>query len=146
MKKIGSYTCRGAIDSLTIERIILFDGRFDTGYVVTKFMILTTDPDNSGLDGFGILATQADMGTTWDLSDGTQVGWASMPNNGSATGPPGTPFELIDRDNLVVEDLHIYAETNATGPNPINYYIEMDKYEFTESRGALAMVRNQSQS
>jgi hypothetical protein len=146
MKKIGSYTCRGSMKSTTVERVILFDGRFDTGYVVTKFMIVVDDPDNSGLDGYGILATQADMGTTWDLSDGTQVGWASMNNGGGATGPSAEPFELIDRDNLVVEDLHVYAETNAAGLNAINYYIEMDKYEFTDSRGALAMVRNKSQA
>ena len=146
MKKVGSYTCRGSMKSTEVERVILFDGRFDTGYVITKFMIIVDDPDNSGLDGYGILATQTDMGTTWNLSDGTQIGWASMNNGGSATGPTAEPFELIDRDNLVVEDLFVYAETNAAGLNAINYYIEMDKYEFTDSRGALAMVRNKTQA
>jgi len=147
MKKIGSYTLRGQVESTTSKRIILFDGLFSTGYVVKKFVIVITDPDNSGLDAYGILGTEEDsLGTTWDLSDQTQLGWASMHNGGSATGPAAQPFSLIDRDNLVIEDLFIYAETNAAGAELVNYYIEMDKYEFTDSKGALTIVRNKAQN
>lgn len=146
MKKIGEYTVRGSTTSGTTERINLFDGRFDTGYVITKFVIVVTDPDNSGLDCFGTIGTVENLGTTWDLGDQTQIGWSSMNNAGSATGPQAEPFSLIDRDNVVVEDLYIYGETNASGANPLNYYIEMDKYDISEWRGALAMVRNKSQA
>lgn len=147
MKKIGSYTARGIMSgNNAVERVTLFDGRFDTGYVVTKFMVVILDPDNSSFDCFGILGTEfATIGTQWDLSNNEQIGWASMNNAGAATGPLAQPFSLIDRDNLIIEDLFIYGETNSAG-SQMNYYIEMDKYEFTDAKGALTMVRNKSQS
>ena len=145
MKKIGSYTARGNMQSGTIERILLFDGRFDTGYVITKFMILINDPDNSGVDCYGILGTREDtIGTVWNLSHQDQIGWASMDAAGAAVGPTAFPFHLIDRDNLVVEDLFIYGEANNV--TDLNYYIEMDKYQFNDAKGALTMVRNKQQS
>ncbi len=55
------------------------------------------------------------------------------------------PFNLVDRDNLVIEDLFIYGETNAAGGD-LNYYIEMEKYEFPTAKGALTMVRNKNQA
>jgi hypothetical protein len=144
MKKVGSYTARGFMTSNTVERVHLFDGRFDSGYVITKFVILVNDPDVSSFDCFGILSTQEDTGTDWDFRKGQQIAWGSMNNGGAATGPLAEPFNLVDRDNLVIEDLYIYGETNSAG-GFLNYYIEMDKYEFTEPRGALAMVRNKQQ-
>ena len=60
-------------------------------------------------------------------------------------GTPAQPFNLIDRDNLVVEDLFVYARTGTTTAG-INYYIEFDKYDISEGLGALTMVRNSSQS
>ena len=146
MKKIGEYTARGKMAGSTIEKIRLFDGRFDTGYVITKFMILVNDPDISSYDAFGILGTEEDeIGTAWNLSRQSQIGWASMKADGAATGPPAFPFHLVDRDNMVIEDLFVYGETNSAGGD-LNYYIEMDKYEFTPSKGALTMVRNKSQA
>lgn len=146
MKKIGSYTARGKMNGASVERIFLFDGRFDTGYRITKFMILVNDPDISSYDAFGILGTQFEsIGTTWDLSNNEQLGWASCEADGGATGPSAFPFHLVDRDNLVIEDLFIYGETNSAG-GQLNYYIEMDKYELNDAKGALTMVRNKSQS
>ena len=149
MKKIGQYTVRGQSISNTTRRIILFDGRFDTGYVITKFQIITQDPDNSGLNGYGVLLADEPATPTsviWDLNSNVQIGWSSMNNAGSAVGPQSEPFGLVDRDNLVIEDLYIYCETNAAGANKLNYYIEMDKYDISEDKGALAMVRNRSQA
>jgi len=146
MKKIGQYTARGKMAGATVERVRLFDGRFDTGYVITKFMILVNDPDVSSYDAYGVLGTEeATLGQNWNLSRQDQIGWASMKADGAATGPPGAPFHLVDRDNLVVEDLFIYGETNSAGGD-LNYYIEMDKYEFPTAKGALTMVRNKNQA
>lgn len=145
MKKIGSFTARGSIRGGTTERITLFDGRFDTGYVITKFVVVVSDPDNSSMDCYGMIGTTNDMGTTWKLEQQTQLGWASMYNSGNATGPTAQPFSLVDRDNLVIEDLYIYGETHSDGLL-LNYYIEMDRYEFNDWKGALTMVRNRSQA
>ena len=146
MKKIGEYTARGKMAGATVERIRLFDGRFDTGYRITKFMILVNDPDISSYDAYGILGTEEDtLAQNWNLSKQDQIGWASMEAKGAATGPGAEPFNLVDRDNLVIEDLFVYGETNSAGGD-LNYYIEMDKYEFTPSKGALTMVRNKNQA
>ena len=42
MKKIGEYTARGIITSNNVEQIHLFDGKFTTGYRVTKFIMVIT--------------------------------------------------------------------------------------------------------
>ena len=144
MKKIGQYTARGFIPNATEERILLFDGTFKTGYRVTKFEIVIYDPDNSGTDGFGTLSTISDTSGQWVFTNGNQVGWASCNSVGSHTGPTAEPFNLIDRDNLIVEDLFVYAEMNAGGGG-MNYYIELDKYDISEDQAALAMVRNRQQ-
>ena len=153
MKKIGSYTVRGKINpaSSTVgktEKILLFDGRFDTGYVVTKFVIGINDPDNASNDVYGILLTENlydGVDKNWNWADNREIGWASMANVYGDAGPPGMPFELIDRDNFIIEDLYVYVRT-GTSVLPVNYYIELDKYDTTDARGALAMVRNSSQS
>ena len=143
MKYLGSYTCRGYVLNGSTDRISLFDGRWDTAYRVTKFVIFMRDPDNSGHDGYGFLSTEEDANTEWDATDSKQIGWASMPSNGSATGPPGDPFNLIDRENLIIEDLYVYAEMNAGGGG-MNYYIELDKYEISEQEGTLLVIKNKA--
>ena len=153
MKKIGSYTVRGKINpaSSTVgktEKIQLFDGRFDTGYVITKFIIGINDPDNASNDVYGILLTENlydGVDKNWNWADNREVAWASMANVYGDAGPPGMPFELVDRDNFIVEDLFVYVRT-GTSVLPVNYYIELDKYDTNVARGALAMVRNSSQS
>ena len=153
MKKIGSYTARGLIDpnsssnGLT-KKLQLFDGRFDTAYKITKFELLFEDPDNTSNDVYGILLTEflysgTDVG--FDFGENRQLGWASAASVYSDAGTNAQPFNLIDRDNLVVEDLFIYVRT-GTSTLGVNYYIEMDKYDISESMGALTMVRNHAQS
>lgn len=149
MKKIGDYTVRGQSTNKTTKRIILFDGEFDTAYKITKFVIVIQDPDNSTLDSYGVLLTNDPNDPTnviWNFNNNTQIGWSSMNAAGSAVGPQAQPFELVDRENLVVEDLYVYVETNATGSNKVNYYIEMEKYDVSEDLGVLSMVRNRSQA
>ena len=153
MKKIGSYTVRGKINPNSsslgkTQKIRLFDGQFNTGYVVTKFMIGINDPDNASNDVYGILLTEDLYDGTdknWNWGDNREIGWASMANVYSDSGTPGMPFELIDRDNFIVEDLYVYVRSGTTAA-AVNYYIELDKYDTTDARGALAMVRNSSQS
>ena len=150
MKKIGEYTARGRTDEPTVsdgQRIILFDGRFDTGYKVVEFKIWSSDygtaadPDvigklttvqsgNNNADGF------------MDASNNTEIAWAG--GSGNAESLLDIP-SIVDPDNLVIEDLFIHARGQTAGV-PINYYIRMEKYEFSDSVGALAMVRNRSQA
>ena len=141
MKKIGTYTVRGQIAENTENRIILFDGKFSTGYRIREFKIMHRRA-NSGTVGWSILYTMpgaVDLAAmNINMQDNRQIGWCVSDLNGF--------FEsLIDEDNLIVEDLYIAAISDAS-VEPQNYLITLDKYEFSDSVGALAMVRNRSQT
>jgi len=141
MKKIGEYTCRGNVKDLTTQRITLFDGRFDTGYKVTSFQVLPENPDVATEDVVGVLATEsAAAGLRWNLGDQRQIAWAGNKNDGLSS----TQMAVIDPDNFIVEDLYFFGKNGAT--KSVNYLITMEKYETTDWRGALALVRNSSQS
>lgn len=146
MKKIGEYTVRGQITDNTVEKIILFDGRFDTGYRVTKFEIWAQDPASVNSDCSSKLMTE-NLGVPaspgiFNAGDNREIGWASHEIDNSLG--TGNSFNVVDRDNMVVEDLYIWA--NNADNEDINYYIEMEKYDITDWQGALAMVRNRSQA
>ena len=144
MKKIGvEYTVKGILDDTTSKRIQLFDGKFDTGHVITDFVIATANPDDAAEDCWARLSTEEDTAATWDFSKQTSVGWAVSENR--VAGSPVFERTILDPDNLVIEDLWIYARS-ITGNDRVNYMITMQKYDFSEWRGALAMVRNRSQS
>ena len=148
MKKIGTYTARNTmgISTTTIggdrQRIQLDDGRFDTGYVVRKFVIWALDTEchatlstvfEGGVSGVG-------LDYMMDAGDNTQIAWASSPSSGSGPLDDG----IVDPDNLVIQDLFIRGYATSSS-QPWNYMIVLDKYEFTDWRGALAMVRNRAQ-
>jgi 6-phosphogluconolactonase/glucosamine-6-phosphate isomerase/deaminase len=142
MKKIGQYTVRGRAKNVTVERITLFDGSFGTGYRITKFVIAPVS-GSAANDVYAKLMTDP-VGTSprqWDWADNREIAWAS--SNSVTTGVKEQLFSQIDQDNIIVEDLYFVAEDN--NDDDINYYIELEKYEFTDWQGALAMVRNKSQ-
>ena len=143
MKKIGTYTLKGSVlesDAATVpKRISLFDGRFDTGYRITKFEIASKG--NKTEDVSGVLATVEDLTPIedWNFGDQRELAygvWNFWDYNGFFTQ------SFIDPDNLVVEDLYLYA-TNAYR---VNYIITLDKYDISDWQGALALVRNNAQS
>ena len=152
MKKIGDYTARGIVSEEETEagipqKIPLFDGRFDTGYRVTKFVVWSTSYNtSSNADVIGKLSKN-EFGVTsaanfMRADDDNQIGWSGMA--GSADSINANVFSLIDKDNLIVEDLYVYARTSGSGI-AINYLVEMEKFEITEWRGALAMARDKAQ-
>lgn len=148
MKKIGEYTIRGRVAHLTESRILLFDGRFDTGYVVKSFQVFPYDfsaaTDQTIL---GRLATTDGLPLVrekfWDAADQRQIAFASTDGLGFESMNPGQ-FTSIDPDNFIVEDLFITCLNGDDQES--NYMIVLEKYDTTDSRGALAMVRNRSQA
>ena len=149
MKKVGSYTLRGKIFPVDVEEepelIRLFDGRFDTAYVITKFVIAPNAMADNTQESFRAKLMTVDTGNAkfWDWSDNEEIAWATITYDGNGSGTPSF-FSQVDPDNLIVEDLFVYFDSNSdlTG----NYLIEMDKYDITSARGALALVRNNSQN
>ncbi len=139
MKKIGEYTTRGVVDDQTTKRLSLFDGRFDTGYKVVEFIVVSQDFN----DGYGTLFTDKDGSGSnlWLFDDNSQIAWSST---NTATNMAVNQFDLVDPDNLIVEDLFIRCK--VTGGGKMNYFIRMEKYDITDWQGALAMVRSKSQN
>jgi hypothetical protein len=148
MKKIASYTCRGSITgngnagvALPTERIALFDGSFQSAYKVKSFKLLTFDAESYGIlhTTFGTLGG-SNLGLTQDAADNTQIAWTSAPTNGIVGSA------IVDEDNLIVEDLFVTLASGKSANGKVSYIIEMEKYSITDWQGALALVRNNSQS
>ena len=144
MKKIGDpYTIRGSMADASTKKIALFDGRFDTGWMITDFVIATANPDDGAEDGWARLSTEENTSDAWDWSDQTSIAWAVSETR--VAGSPVFGRTIVDPDNIIVEDLHIYCKS-ISGNDKINYMITMQKYDLTDWQGALAMVRNKSQA
>ena len=144
MKKIGEYTMRGQVAETVAgfsEKIgNLFDGRFDTGYRVVEFVIAGVEGATAD-DYSAKLSTEATGTRNWNWGDNREIAWAST--NVGASGVRENHFSLVDPDNLTIEELFIDCLTPGTGT--LNYFIRLEKYSFSDWRGALAMVRNSSQ-
>lgn len=149
MKKIGSYTAKGKASHLIEEKILLDDGEFNTGYVVTGFTIYPIDftgGSPSTTSGIGRLATQNGLSVVResfiDASLNSFV--AADAISGGFENVTQDSRSFIDPDNLIIQDLFVTI-LNAADKD-MNYMITMDKYQFTDWKGALAMTRNKSQA
>ena len=147
MKKIGEYTTRGRLMEGTEDKITLFDGRFDTGYRITEFTVWASDVSSSSNDVCARLSTEAlgampSSGNMMDAGDNVQIAWAGIQAGTAGFNNPGS---IVDPDNMIVEDLFIAGQSGGSSIE-INYLITMEKYEFSDWKGALTMVRNRSQS
>jgi hypothetical protein len=146
MKKIGEYTVTGSMGITDRKRIILDDGRFDTGYRITKFEI-APGSNASADDVYAKLATNLNVPNTsgheWQWSSNAEIAWAKNASTGG--GASGILEFFIDPDNLVIQDLFIFTGT-GTDNTVVNYMIHMEKYDITDAMGALAMVRNRAQA
>lgn len=152
MKKIGEYTCRGTMTvtgDAQIERIILNDGRFDTGYVIKSFQIAPHVLDTTVSINFSAkLITDDDVltGSNWNWDSNSEIAWAQYRFDGNDVRSTDASFSTVDPDNLVIQDLYVVGVDASSGTRKMNYMITMEKYDITESQGALAMVRNRSQA
>ena len=155
MKKIGEYTARGTVSEDDTfagnpHKITLFDGKFTTAYKVTEFYIWGSDwsasanPDVIGkLSKNGIGSGGA--GSFMRADDDNQIAWAVSSGGTDAGGGGGFNDSIIDPDNLIVEDLYVYARTSQSGTaDPINYLVVMEKYEISDWKGALSMARDRA--
>lgn len=156
MKKIGEYTARGVVseDDTTNgnpQKIPLFDGRFDTAYRVVDFRIWGTDWSSAtNPDVIGKLSKNdvgsAGAGAFMRADDNNQIAWAVSQGSSDAGGGPFNEGPIIDPDNMVVEDLYVYARgLNTTTTDPINYLVVMEKYDISDWQGALTMARDRAQ-
>jgi hypothetical protein len=139
-----TYTLRGQLDPSTLnQRLLLFDGQFDTAFRIIEFEVSTSSPTTSSADVSMIISTDPCVtANNWDWSDNRQIAWAQYISQGGDSGV--FPRSFVDPDNLVVQDLYISAFV-ASGQLG-NYMITLEKYDINDWQGALAMVRNSAQS
>lgn len=149
LKRIGQYVVRGQVIPADSggNKIQLFDGKFTTGYRITRFELSIADRDNTStvVCSAKLTTEPSQDNTDWDWTDVRELAWATSAwdANGLGNAQP-FPF-VIDPDNMIVEDVYISAFSGAQEV-VVNYLIVFDKYEFTAWDGAGTMVRNQSQS
>lgn len=149
MKKIGEYTTRGTVRSDNVmNRIILDDGNFETGYRVVEFVIAAHDMDNTSVNNFvAKLLTDDDTssGLNWNWDNNEEIAWSAYSHDANANSAPNT-FTLVDPDNLIIQDLFILADEGSGADRKLNYFMRLEKYDISDSQAALAMVRNRSQA
>lgn len=151
MKKIGEFTARGQNTEEQSRvgmpaRIRLFDGRFDTAYKVREFYVWGASFNtSSNPDVLGKLSTSPNVEEAsvnfFNAADSREIAWGSSAGSTDTAfnAPPGT---VIDPENLIVEDLWFFAR--SAGAEPVNYLIIMDKYEVTETIGAVSMAKDRA--
>lgn len=154
MKKIGEYVARGQYtEGETVsdggKRVNLFDGDYTTGYKVTSFKVWSGNMgSSSSADVIGKLGTVSDLPTGsiafFNADDVREIAWAASAGAGDA-GLGFAEGPIIDRENLLIEEVFVYTRAAGGDDIPVNYLIEFDKYELPPYRGSLAMVENKSQ-
>ena len=144
MKRVkdGRRIITGQTTTGTRHKIQLFDGLFTTGYRITKVRIAPDFP-SSGEEFVGRLDTK-DGGSfgDWNWGDIEQVAWFTW---GVPLPSRFSTYELIREESIIIEDLFLVVYTTAEA-GLINYYIELEKYEFPAWDGAANLVRNNSQA
>jgi len=152
MKKIGEFTCRGTVDFLKSRtgdpvRIRLFDGKFTTGHVVRYFVVWSTSYNSdSDADAIGKLSKSPNSTSAvnefFRADDMNEIAWATTEGASMSGNDAGFAEAILDPENLIVEDLYVYARN----PNDVdvNYLIVMDKYDISETHGALTMAKDRA--
>jgi hypothetical protein len=140
MKQDNILTLKGKILAGDVERITLFDGRFDTAFRILSIVITPQDILTAEAMTLKMMTEDATHSTGWFWAKNTEVGWASwnVPTN-SRFGQ----FSQVDKEALIVEDL--FLDASGDSGEFVNYMIELEKVNITTWKGALAMVRNKSQ-
>ena len=139
MKQENILTLKGSILADTVERLILFDGRFDTAFKILSFDIVPSDVDSNQIASAKLMTEDDTHTATWNWQKNTEVGWSTWGRNTHVVGG----YSRVDKEALIVQDLFI--DCTAVDGKSINYIIELHKVNITSWKGALAMVRNKSQ-
>ena len=140
MKSERIYTARGKVLAGQVERVILFDGKFDTAYRILDFSIAPEDILTSEQCMIKVTTEEKGHSTAWFWADNREVGWAAwnVPIN-SRFGE----YNRVDKDALIVQDL--FLDCSADSGEFVNYMITLEKVKISDWLGALTMVRNSSQ-
>ena len=148
MNIVGTYTCRGTIvpDLTNPKKITLFDGQFETGYRIKKFVVSPYDMDNTNIRTFAAKVATVDSldPREWNWEDEREVAWSWFGFDANAS-QAGQHFSQVDTERIIVEDVYVYSEEPAGSTTGfMNYFIEFEKIEIKDWEGALAMANDKA--
>jgi len=138
----------GATSSGGRQKVQIFDGDFESGYVIEEFKVFGIPNAETGTDIYSLISTNrnpsgVDDGGDWDWSSNEQIAWASTTWSGA--GATVSEFNLVDPDHLLIEDFFVWFRFGGGSGESANYYCRMRKVKTSDWIGALAMVRNKAQ-
>lgn len=125
--------------------LILDDGLINTGYVIEKFVIFTSDPTQFGVvpntNIYAQLSTSLTSAAQFDAGDNRQIAWASV-------GPENVQnVVVIDDDHIVNRDLFIRAfNSDFANAKSINYLIAMRKRKLSDDEAIITILKEDGQT
>jgi hypothetical protein len=133
------YTARGKVLAGEVERLTLFDGKFNTAYRIIDFHIAPQNVSATETVQMKISTKDVIHNTGWFWAKNSEIGWASYKGATSLD----SYYAKWDKDALIIEDL--FLDATADSGEFVNYMLTLEKVSTTDWMGALAMVRNSSQ-
>ena len=133
----GLYRLRGQGVAGDVERISLFDGRFDTGFTLKSITIVPLNITTTEEISLRVLLEEEAHSVDWDWSSPNEIAWASY----------GTPintrfglYDAIDSDVIIVEDM--YLDFSGDAGQVINYMIHLEKVKMDTWEGGFQIAKN----
>ncbi len=120
-----------------VDRIILFDGSFETAFILREFKICPQDILTDEEISAKLLLEETAHSVGWHWQSNMQVGWAAW---NTPTNTRFGQFDMVKENLKIVEDLFI--DFSGDADENINYYIKLEKVKISEWEGALALATN----
>lgn len=144
----GTFTAT-ASGNYGAERIMLDDGDSTTAFRLHEVYCWSVDPSTNA-DGCLVVSTMEDGITdyavgTQNAADNRQIGWAAW-SNVASSGNREISQALVDRDNVINEDLWLGAYNTSTGSDDVNYLIVAEMIKINLNQNLYTSVRNRSQA
>lgn len=147
----GTLTFPDGVDNSGKRLLILDDGRINVGYKIVEFKIWASDMIGSTTTGRSTSA-QAHLALSIEpvatalpkASDNREIAWAAYNGGG---GNRLAYFDLVDPDHIVVRDLQIvFPQVHNNGYEAsVNYYIQMEEYEISDTEAIISIIKEESQ-
>lgn len=131
-----TLTLRGRIKSGLIKRLIVDDGRLTHGVKVKAFRLLPVAPGTAATIVNGTLGLSPRFPLLQDFADNRQIGWCG-------TQSAFNPFQLIDPDHVVLNDLYVSA-VSSTGED-VNYWVELETTTLSDYEAIVQLTKASSQ-
>ena len=123
-----------------VDQVIMFDGKFTTGYRILDFVICPVDILNAEEVSARVLTEFASHNVNWNWASNRQCAWSIWNAYNTAAV---SQFSHVDPSSIIVED--IFIDFSGDSGQEINWAMTVEKISMSDWEGALAMVQNRSQ-